>query len=295
MMVERSQEDDLITDNEELHGEDFDEDADHSDEDLEAQPMIGNRLEPVSEGPQDATIGTYGQNSCPPRSVAIDSVADCRSAATALGKNLVWTASFRRLPKGCIAKRNSKNVLYNKHARGRANGRWAVVCTQAASTTTPPPQVNCGWSRHAFQQCVGSVAGGSPFWGLADAQKKCSELGLSNCSAVTCRKTGQIETCTMRKCATLSHSGHGEVTYTPNTYPLGCDWKTYAFQKCANVAGAPFWGDLAEAKAKCLELGPCKCRAVTCRQFAFTICTIMPTCATLTRAGHGEKTYKPNC
>lgn len=173
--------------------------------------------------------------------------------------------------------------------------RMKDLCCVAAPTPPPPPQVKCGWSRYNFQQCVGSVAGGSPFWGLADAQKKCSEVGLSNCSAVTCRKIGQIETCTMRKCATLSHSGHGEVTYTPNVYPPDCGWRSYAFQKCANVAGETFWGDEAGARAKCLELGPCKCRAVTCRKTQFTTCTIMPTCAALTRAGHGEKTYKPNC
>jgi len=297
MRVERSQDDDFIADSEELYDEDFDEDADASDDDADLsdddEDLSGDDVEAQASEPK---LGIRGTNSCPAGTVAM-SEQECKDAAKPLRKRFRKTGSYMNHPKGCMVR--GKRVFYNKHATGKANAKWVPLCTKpspaAAAKTPPPPQVNCGWSRHAFQKCEGAVAGGSPFWGLADAQKNCSALGLSKCSAVTCRKIGSIETCTMRKCASLSHSGHGEVTYTPNTYRGDCAWKSYAFQKCANVAGETFWGSMEGAKAKCLELGPCKCRAVTCRQFAFTICTLMPTCAALTRAGHGEKTYKPNC
>jgi len=301
MRVERSQDNDFIADNEELRGEDFDEDADVSDDDADLSDddadLSDDDVEAQASEPKKGPVNT---NSCPAGTVAM-SEQECKDAAKALLGTFRKTKSYKNHPKGCMVR--GKKVFYNTHATGKKNLKWSPLCAKQsqgaaqaqAPATTPPPQANCGWSRHAFQKCEGSVAGGSSFWSLADAQKNCSELGLSTCGAVTCRTTGQIETCTMRKCASLSHSGHGEVTYTPNVYPGDCGWTTHAFQKCANVKGETFWGDEAGAKAKCLELGPCKCRAVTCRKTQFTTCTIMPTCAALTRAAHGEKTYKPHC
>jgi len=299
MRVERSQDNDFIADNEELHGEDFDEDADLSDDDADLSDDEADLSDDdVEAQASEPKFGIYGTNSCPAGTVAM-SEQECKDAAKALKKRFRKTRSYRNHPKGCMTRRNV--VFYNTHATGKKNAKWRPLCTKPSPATTPPPQTNCGWSRHASQQCVGDVPGGSFFWGLAEAQKGCLDLGPSKCGAVTCRKAGQIETCKMRKCAELTRSGHGEVTYTPpqgpTEYPVGCaSWTTHAFQKCdTNVAGTTFWGDLAGAKAKCLELGPCKCQAVTCRQLAFEICTIMPACVALTRSGHGEKTYKPSC
>jgi len=291
MRVERSQDNDFIAENEELHGEDFDEDADLSDDDADLSDDDAD----LSDDDVDAQaskpkIGARNTNSCPAGSVAISSAAECKQAAKALGKRFRRTRSWKNRPKGCMNR--GRRVFYNTHATGKKNSRFSPVC--ALSQATMSQATTCGWTPHKFQKCDGSVAGGTLFWGVAPAQKKCSEVGLSNCTAVTCRP-GWITSCSMRKCATLSRSGHAEVTYTPNAYPGNCGWTTHAFQKCANVSGEMFWGDEAGAKAKCLELGPCKCRAVTCRKTQFTTCTIMPTCAALTRAGHGEKTYKPNC
>jgi len=144
MRVERSQEDDFIADNEELHGEDFDEDADLSDEDEEAQTMIGNRSEPTSGGAWEAKIGTFGSEKCPPGSVAISSEEDCKKAAQALGRNWRKAGTFYRVPKGCSTNNNrKKRVFYNKHATGAAHRRFAVICTkeagQAQASTPPSP------------------------------------------------------------------------------------------------------------------------------------------------------------
>jgi len=225
MRVERSQEDDFIADNEELHGEDFDEDADLSDEDEEAQTMIGNRSEPTSGGAWEAKIGTFGSEKCPPGSVAISSEEDCKKAAQALGRNWRKAGTFYRVPKGCSTNNNrKKRVFYNKHATGAAHRRFAVICTkeagQAQASSPTPTQAPCGWTTHPFQKCVGEIDGaGCLFCDETQAKKKCLELGPSKCQAVTCRKT-QIRFCYPRTCATLDHSGHGEVTYKPKACPV---------------------------------------------------------------------------
>jgi len=285
MRVERSQDNDVIADNEELHGEDSDEDADFSDDDAglsdDDADLSDDDVEAQASKPK---IGIANTNSCPPGSVAISSADECRRAAGDLQKDFRKARSLPNHPKGCMTRK--RRVWYNTHATGKKHRKFSPVCAVLS-------QAACGWTPYKFQQCVGNVAGGSLFWSLEEAQEKCSELGLSNCSAVTCRP-GWITTCSMRKCATLSRSGHGEITYKPNAYPLDSVWTSHAYKKCdGNVVGAPI-GDLAQAKAKCLELGPCKCRAVTCRKHSFTICSVMPTCAALTHSGHGEETYMPN-
>jgi len=229
MRVERSQDSDLIADNEELHGEDFNDDADLADDDVEAQAS-------------EPKPGKRGTNSCEDGTVAMSSADECKSAAQVLGKRFVKTGHWRRAPKGCLFK--GRIVFYNTHKTGKTNMRWAPLCTklpqgaaqapatttQAPATTTqapatiPPPQANC----------------------------------------------------------------------TPNVYPSDCGWTTHDIQKCDGMFGPLFW-DSASAKAKCLELGPCRCRGVTCRQLgALTSCT-MRTCTTPTRGWHTEKTYMPNC
>merc|ERR1719401_3360944 len=213
MRVERSQEGDFIADNEELHGEDFDEDADLSDDDVEAQASG-----PI-EGQKDTT-------ECPDTSVAITSEDECKSAATVLGKNFK-TKRFANHPKGCMTR--GKMVFYNTHATGKKNPKSKPLCTklsqaaaQAPEMTTqapaaiPPPQANCGWTTYALRKCDGQTAGGEIFWDLASAKAKCLELGPQNCRAVTCRPLGPITTCTMRTCTTPTKSYHQEETYMPN-------------------------------------------------------------------------------
>merc|ERR1711894_571127 len=87
MRVERSQDNDVIAENEELHGEDFDEDADLSDDDADLSDddadLSDDDVEAQASKPK---IGTAGTNSRPAGSVAISSADECRRAARDLRK-----------------------------------------------------------------------------------------------------------------------------------------------------------------------------------------------------------------
>jgi len=156
---------------------------------------------------------------------------------------------------------------------------------------------NC-WTPHDNTICEDNVPGGVFYWFEKEAQDKCSELGLSTCSAVTCRSLGVIQACTLRKCATLTQSFYGEVTWTPPpSSSRDCGWTTHAHHQCdGHVAGVQmkYW-DAASAKAKCSELGPCQCHAVTCRDFGIVTVCDLRTCTTPTISYVDEVTYMQNC
>merc|ERR1712151_1323495 len=95
MRVERSQDSDFIADNEELHGEDFNEDADLADDDADLSDDDADFSDDdVEAQAAEPKVGEAGTNSCEPGTVVMSSADECESAAQVLGKHFVIAGSF---------------------------------------------------------------------------------------------------------------------------------------------------------------------------------------------------------
>jgi hypothetical protein len=85
--------------------------------------------------------GADGSNECPAGSVRIETDAECRAAAAAMGKTAgsSFVESESAFPRGCYYG-STNNVAYlNPHALGAGSSGYRLLC---AATTGAPPAVN---------------------------------------------------------------------------------------------------------------------------------------------------------
>ena len=87
--------------------------------------------------------GAAGSNECPAGSVRIETEAACRTAAAAVGKNVLsdlpFVETFSYFPRGCAYGTISNWAFFNPHAVGAGHLGRQLLCAVLATTGARVP------------------------------------------------------------------------------------------------------------------------------------------------------------
>merc|ERR1711865_213676 len=84
-------------------------------------------------------LGTRGTNVCPADSVSVGTEAQCRSAATTLGRTWGWSGTWSYAPKGCFFSSVNRRVYFNADPTGAGQPDSAPICTGSTASPTASP------------------------------------------------------------------------------------------------------------------------------------------------------------
>ncbi len=85
--------------------------------------------------------GAAGSNECPAGSLRIETVAECHTAATVVGKDarqVAYNDYSYVFPRGCYYNTNGGSVKLNAHPVGAGDSRYELLCaavTHRCATT----------------------------------------------------------------------------------------------------------------------------------------------------------------